>query len=179
MQKKSHRGFTLIELMVTVAVAAILFGIAAPDMRNFITGYRLRTVTNDLAASLAYARSESIKRGWPVTLCKSANPAASQPSCSTSSADGWAQGWLVFVDRNGDKTLSSATDELLRVVAPEAGDLSISTGNNASVTYKSTGVATGGGSTPTPADFTLCLNGSARTVELKATGRTDVLPGAC
>lgn len=181
MRSKKLRGFTLVELMVTVAVAAVLFAVAAPQVRAFISAYRLRTATNELAASLAYARSESIKRGWSVTLCKSANAAAAQPSCSAAGTTTWQQGWLIFVDYNDDRALSTAApvDELLRVVVPQASDMNITTTNGAYVAYKSTGAAIAGSANQAPGNFVICLDGESRTVELSATGHTDVTVGSC
>jgi type IV fimbrial biogenesis protein FimT len=68
-------GFTLIELMVGVAVLAIALGVGVPSMSEFIKNSRLAAHTNDLLTSLHLARTEAIKRNARVTLCKSANAA--------------------------------------------------------------------------------------------------------
>jgi type IV fimbrial biogenesis protein FimT len=86
------RGFTLIELMVTLTIVVILAGIAAPSFRDMIMNSRMSTQANDLLADLAVARSEASKRGVPVFVCASANGA----TCS--SATNWTTGWLVFAD---------------------------------------------------------------------------------
>lgn len=65
----SNRGFSLIELMVTVAVMGIIAGIAFPSLRDLVINSRVSTQTNELVAALNYARSESIKRGLEVVVC--------------------------------------------------------------------------------------------------------------
>lgn len=82
---KKQSGFTLIELMVTISILAILLGIGVPSFRAMIEGNRIRTVTNDLVIALQFARSEAVKRGIPVTLCSSNDQAA----CTGTWADGW------------------------------------------------------------------------------------------
>jgi type IV fimbrial biogenesis protein FimT len=89
-----HRGFTLIELMVSITVAAILLGIAIPAFRSFLQNDRDTGQANSLVESLSYARSEAVKRASPngVTVCPSANGAA----CD---AGPWTEGWIVtYID---------------------------------------------------------------------------------
>ena len=102
------RGFTLIELMVTLAVAAIMLTVAVPNFREFIERNRVSSHTNLMVGALHLARSEAIKRGRNlVILCKSSDGNI----CSTSSA--WREGWLLYADTNADKTYSAGTDELI------------------------------------------------------------------
>lgn len=89
-------GFTIVELMIVLAIAAILFGVAVPNMRTFILNSRLTTHTNDLIADLNLARSEATKRSQRVVMCKSADPRAATPACTT--AGTWATGRIIFVD---------------------------------------------------------------------------------
>ncbi len=95
-------GFTLVELMVTVVVAAILMAIAVPNMRSVIQNTRISNQINELTSDLNFARSEAIKRGADtgvssVTVCKSDNPTAATPTCNTT-AFGWEMGRIIFID---------------------------------------------------------------------------------
>ena len=83
------RGFTLIEMLITLVVAAILLGLAIPSYNDAVLGSRVSNLANDLIASIQLARGEAIKRNAPVTLCRSANGT----TCAV--AGSWEQGWIV------------------------------------------------------------------------------------
>ena len=74
-------GVTLVELMVTIAVAAILLAVAVPGFRNLIVSNRLTATTNAFVAALNLARIEAVKRNARVTLCKTADPNTTAPNC--------------------------------------------------------------------------------------------------
>jgi type IV fimbrial biogenesis protein FimT len=107
---RGTRGFTLIELMVTIAVAAILLTVAVPSLQDFIQNNRLSAVTNDLVADLAVARAEAIRRGSRVTVCASDNAGTATATCSGSN---WSAGRLIFSDAGTVKTIDTG-DERLR-----------------------------------------------------------------
>lgn len=94
-------GFTLFELMVTLALAAVIAAIAIPNMSVFLRNNRLTSAANDLLRSTQIARSEAIKRQQNVVLCASANPNAATPACSYSVF----AGWIVFQDTNNNWSL--------------------------------------------------------------------------
>lgn len=94
--QRRARGFTLVELMIVLAVAAVLCGAAAPSFTSLVRSIRLSSATNDLLAGLTITRSEAVKRNVRVVMCKSADAA----SCAA--AGGWEQGWIVFPDGDND-----------------------------------------------------------------------------
>jgi len=132
-------GFTIIELMVTLAVAAVLLSIATPNFRDLIQNNRLTTEINTLSASLNLAKSEAIKRGIPVTLCKS-NDFDSSPSCVA--AANWHDGWIVWADGDGDGALDA--NEVIRVVngLTSGTTLEFAIGKD-DIVYSPTGFASG------------------------------------
>jgi type IV fimbrial biogenesis protein FimT len=87
---RQRRGFTLIELMVTVAVLAIVLTVAVPSFANLVNGNRLTAQANDLLAAVEYAKTEAVKNNATVTFCHSSDGI----SCSVAPAGGW-QGWLI------------------------------------------------------------------------------------
>ena len=115
-----HSGFTLLELMVTVAVAALLLAIGVPTFQSMVRNNRIAAHTNDFMSSLNLARSEANKRGRRVVLCKSDktdNIAActAANNCCTTSTGNWEQGWIVFVDAD-----NNANDGRRRYRAPRS-----------------------------------------------------------
>lgn len=112
----SHAGFTLIEVLVVLALAAILAVLAAPSFNRLIASTRLSAQTTEMLSALQYVRSEALKRNLNVSICHSAAPADAAPTCSAA-ANGWASGWLVFTD-GGTAGELDGTDQLLRVGQP-------------------------------------------------------------
>ena len=89
------RGFTLIELMITIAVMAILASLAAPALGTFVTRSTMRSISADFSLGLQRARSEAINRNECVAMCMSDNTTSAAPSCLTADAN-WGVGWIVF-----------------------------------------------------------------------------------
>jgi len=151
------RAFTLIELMVTLTVLAILLVVAVPSFDGIRLSNRLTSYATELLASSQLARTEAIKRNAPVTLCVSSNGT----SCATSG--GWESGWIVL----------SGTTVIQRQPAAAAGYKLTEAGGAISLTFESTGVGA------TQANVTICraspsVGGQERLVKISATGRTSI-----
>lgn len=97
MVMKKYSGFTLIELMIALAVVGIIISVGLPQMSVFFKGNRMVTNANDLLAGLHLARSEAIKRNSRVSICKSNNAGAAVPKCEKAGGE-WHKGWFVFVE---------------------------------------------------------------------------------
>ena len=107
---KQARGYTLIELMVTVTIVAILAALAAPSFVRLIADNALSTQVNSLLADLRFARSEAIKRGINITLCPSST---SQDATATCGGSDWKAGWIAFIDNDANNSRAS-TETILR-----------------------------------------------------------------
>lgn len=102
-------GFTLIELLTTIVVAGLILTIGLPAFMDTVQNNRLSAKINELVTDFNLARSEALKRGKFVTLCK---PNTSATACDDSA--GWRDGWIVFADDNGNGSVDSS-DVILRV----------------------------------------------------------------
>ncbi|MBI5462891.1 MAG: GspH/FimT family pseudopilin [Gammaproteobacteria bacterium] len=167
---KKHTGFTLVELMITLAVAAILLTVGIPSFGDFIKNNRLVSYANEFVAGAHLARSEAIKRRRYGYICASSN----QSSCT--GGTNWAVGWIAWIDDNGDAIPQST--ELLR--ARQA--------LNATVTYTSNGPSQfrfdPTGISLVTGVFTMCDDRSGeqgRTINVSNSGRVGIspTPAAC
>lgn len=108
---RGQYGLTLVELMIALVVAGILFGLGVPAMERMVSESRATTTANRLVGSIQYAKSESLRLGVPVSLC----PSGDGLSCLASRA-GWAAGWIIYRHRtaHGPNTLVDP-GQILRV----------------------------------------------------------------
>lgn len=93
-------GFTLIELMIAMAIAAVLMTLAAPNFQQAVNGNRLSGAASEVIGALQLARSEAIRANRRAVLCRSANADVATATCDTTNA-AWP-GWIVFVDTDGN-----------------------------------------------------------------------------
>ena len=94
MHRTRETGYSLIELVVTVAIVAILAAVAFPNFRDVLRSNRVSTASNEMVASLSLARVEALRSPGGAGLCASANGT----TCGTD----WNAGWIVWIDRNGN-----------------------------------------------------------------------------
>lgn len=117
---KKYSGFTLVELLVTLTILATLVTLAAPSVAGLVQSGNVASAVNTFLADLRFARSEAIRRGSAVVICRSDDAEAASPTCANTSARGWAAGWIVYEERDGTGGLGSG-DRLLRIQAPLSG----------------------------------------------------------
>jgi len=101
-----NSGFSLIELLVTIAILAILLAVAVPSFATYLDRSKVDTVSMNLKSDLVSARSEASKTGFRTTLCASDD----EQQCSGT----FSQGWIVFRDTNGDGTVNN-NESILKV----------------------------------------------------------------
>ena len=92
------KGFTLIELMMTLTIAAILMTVAVPSFSTFTKNSRITASVNKVVSAVSLARAEASKRGVRVVLCRSDEVGSVDPDCSGAggTAKDWSNGWLLF-----------------------------------------------------------------------------------
>ncbi len=174
-------GVTLIEMLVAVSIMAILLAVGIPGMQDYFTRNRLDSAAGEFMGSLAYARSEAIRRGTRVVLRNSAGN------------KNWGAGWTMFVDCNNNNLQNSATcpdwngdgaaddETTLRVAQPLTNPLTLDTNfTNFTnyITYDSSGNARSAGSGG--GTLVVCYGGvrtnNSRSIILKGTGRARMGP---
>jgi type IV fimbrial biogenesis protein FimT len=111
--KRRNRGFTLMELMVVLSIAAVVVGIGAPSLTQFLKNNRLTNTANDVLSGMVKARSEAIKLQTDVSMCRSNNPTAATPTCT----DAGTAGYIVFRDITTKNCTRVSTEPLVAVYA--------------------------------------------------------------
>lgn len=122
-----QRGFTLLELMVTIFIAAILVTIGIPSFRNMILTNRITTTANALVTGLQIARSDALREGRDVTLCPD-SPTTATPCDGTS----WTAGWQVWADRQ--ETGTPAVTDVIRANGQSPSAIVIDQGSSTTPT---------------------------------------------
>lgn len=160
------KGFTLIEVMITIAILGVLLSLAAPAFSSLLTSTRLTSEINALTSDISRARNEAAKRGMRVSICVSTTGTGCASSGTT-----WGSGWIIFEDPNANGALD--TGETIIKIAPAlaTGDTLTTSGfpNAQFVTFQ----AFGGLAPSTAGSFTLCASGykTGRKVDVAITGR--------
>ena len=163
--KLRQSGFTLLELMVTVAIVGILLSLAVPSFRILIQNNRQVARTNDFVTTMHLARSEAVKHGV------SAWVTARAPIVG----DEWGAGWMMWVDVNGNAAMDPV--EVLRDVdlTGMAGNITIgSAGGNAAYEYDPDGTLNIGGADTVSVCDSSRAGEAMRQITTAATGRVSL-----
>jgi type IV fimbrial biogenesis protein FimT len=110
--KRSARGFTLIELMMTLALAAVILGLGVPAFRDFARNGRLTGGANELLVTIVAARNAAMRSNINTSVCPSASPDSAGASCSA----GANEGWIAFMDADGDCQRDAGEEKIAQMV---------------------------------------------------------------
>jgi len=175
---KKTVGFTLIEIMVTLVMVAIIIAVGVPGLGSLMANNQATAHSNNLITALSFARSEAIKRGVHVSIC--AKNAAEEENHTCGGEDNkWSNGWFVFINPNGN----AATG-----YTPPAGNQlrswSAPTGNSTmtgpvSVSFNNAGSIQANKDKTFTIKYSHCTGNQNRTIIIKTTGRASTLKGEC
>lgn len=154
MEKRTQAGFTLYELLITVLIVGVILTFAVPNMQDFARNSRMTSTANELHAAFHLARSESSRAKTNITVCASANSMTAAANCGGT----WDQGYIVFVDTDGDLNRSGATETVLRAHGAIADGVMMAVANNATYfSFASTGLGrTNVGGNPAVSQIVMC-----------------------
>lgn len=166
-------GFTLVEMLVTLAIVSILLAVGVPSLTQFLADQAAASNANEFAESLRFARTEAMKRGNQVTMCATENPTDDLPTCSGKNS--WAEGWVILA--NGQTKVLRVQNALRSMNSTKPVDTTLF-----QVDFESTGIATAGSGTYTfnpvgdmDADG---YSKRVRTVDVNRQGRVQVTQGS-
>ena len=183
MNRQKQHGFTLYELLITLLVIGIVLVIGVPNLGDFTRNSRITATANELHSSFMVARSEAARAKSNITICASASPLSAAADCDGASFN---EGWIIFVDLNGDIARSGAEENLLRVHGPVDDNLDILTGNGATYfSFAANGLGRGDVNGPSFATAMICDerghqvsaggNSAARRLVVTPVGRSVVI----
>lgn len=176
-------GFTLIELLVAITVLAVLLSIGVPSFNEVMRNNRTVAQANELMTALHLTRSESAKRGVPVTIC-AANSA--QTACAGATTSDWSNGWLVFRDEGATPGALDTGEEILQTSRRVSSGLQLTTNNLGFLRFGPHGAPTNAAAIPNgTAAITFglqhqgCTGTNRRVISVDRTGRPSLTKVTC
>jgi len=173
MTEHTQNGFTLYELMITLLIVGVVLTLGMPNLTAFTQNSRITTTANDLHAAFQVARSEAARAKSNITICASNNSMTADADCQGN----WEDGFIVFIDSNGDIARAGANETVLRAHPAVANGVNLVLANNATFFgYASTGLGRGNvGGAPAVSQIIICDDrGLAETSEGSSAGRLFV-----
>lgn len=174
---RQQSGVTLTELLITLAIGAILLSLATPSFQWIVRTNRTAAVTNEFVRALQLARSEAVTRGVRVTVCKSNTTDQSDPDNIVCNADAdWTDGWIVFIDLANEGVRDAPNDEpIMRIgepPSPSASGLTITASSKFAdyISYLPTGLSDGANNLNN-GSFRISMASEERRIVINATGR--------
>lgn len=166
------RGFNLLELMTAVTILGVLLGVGVPAFTEIVRNNRLASEVNGFVTALNVARSEAYKRGLRVTMCPSNSD---QNDCNGSD---WGQGWIAFLDSDGNGAVDDADTEILQVWPATSGGFTYATTPAAATTVGFLPMGAAGALT-----FEVyksgCTGDKKRQIRVEPTGRISLTKQNC
>jgi len=142
MLTKHNKGYTLLEIMIAIAIAGILMAVAIPSLTSFIKNNRILAETNGLMIAIKTARTEAMTRRTNITVCRSSD----NVNC-----DGTGDNFIAFSDANVANIVDGA-DDIVYSTTIDANNLTLSYSGGASIRFDSRGRAIGSSGTITVCD---------------------------
>jgi type IV fimbrial biogenesis protein FimT len=181
--QRQAAGFTLLETLVVIAIIGIMSAYALPSFLQSMNRVTVTSQASAFASAIRVARTEAIRRGRMVTLCRSTNPEAVAPACAVGSggATGWMSGWVIFEDSAATRGLIEPGETIISVQAPFTGSGGFVDQSNGTsfISFSSNGIPFGvinRNFQVLPAGATAGNTAMVKTLALSATGRVTISP---
>ena len=178
MSMERHKGFTVVELLITIVVVSILLATGVPSILQMVKNNRVTMQANKLVTSVQLGRNEAVKRGTRTTVC-----AANTTLDDCAGSNNWANGWIVFSNLDNDSTADTGTGACLETEdcimrTSEGINNSTLTGSDNAIHFLPTGLTDNG-----PVTFTLtandCEKEQERSIIVTLQGHTTIASQAC